>query len=290
MMRGFVAKILFSLNYEVIKIGGIKGFMAIRKEIQKLNSSLELKRKIVGIKFLFSEEEFNSYEIQSSNNKLSYCMMVKIASSGKSVKVRSEHFKCNSSTRALGIKNSDPYVASGREYYSYGLYNSLGTAKNVHDKVKYINHELYGALIQPLEKFETEPDIVIIIDTPYTIMRIIQGYTYNYGMAKNIRFAGNQGVCSELTARPYENNDINISLLCSNTRFSCKWEDTEMGVGMPYKIFLNVMQGVLQTLNSTEPDYKKEEIIKKSTENDLELNVVLGKNYYNSSIGVCSLK
>lgn len=133
-------------------------------------------------------------------------------------------------------------------------------------------------------------DIVIIIDTPYTIMRIVQGYTYNYGVAKNIRFAGNQGVCSELTARPYEENDINISLLCSNTRFSCKWEDGEMGVGMPYKIFLNVIQGVLQTLNPTEHDYKKEEIIKKSTENNLDLNVVLGKNYYNSSIGVCSLK
>lgn len=264
--------------------------MDIKNEIKKLNSSLQPKRKIVGIKFLYSQEEFNSYEIQPANNKLSYCMMIKIASSGKSVKVRAEHFKCNSSARALGIKKSDSYVDSGREYFSYGLYNSLGTAKNVHTKVTYINQELYGALIQPVEEFETDPDIVIMIDTPYNIMRIVQGYTFNNGMAENIRFVGNQGVCSELTARPFENNDINISLLCSNTRFSCKWDDSDIGVGMPYKIFLNVLEGVLLTLNPTEPDNKKEKIIKRLTENNLNSNVILGNNYYNSSIGVSKLK
>lgn len=261
----------------------------IAEKINKLYSSIELKKKIVGVKFIFSEEEFNSYDTEPVKHKLSYCMMVRIASSGKSVKVKKEHFYCTSSARALGIIKSNSYHDSGRAYYSYGLYDSLGTAKSVHEEVTYINHEIYGMLIKPIEEFETEPDIAITIAEPYSVMRIMQGYTYTYGIAKNIRFAGNQGVCSELTARPYENNDMNVSLLCSNTRFSCKWEDSEMGVGMPYKMFLNVLEGILKTLNPTEPDFKKEEIIERGNYKNVEMDVILGENYYESSIAVAKL-
>lgn len=258
-------------------------------ELERLYSCLYMDRKIVGVKFLFSEDEFKSFDVEPAKSRLSYCMMVKIASSGKSIKVRSEHFKCNSSARALGIKESDSHVKSGREYYSYGLYGSLGTAKKVQKSVTYIEDSIYGIVIQPIEMFKTEPDIAIIISNPYNIMRLVQGYTYTYGMAENIRFAGNQGVCSDLTARPYENNDMNVSLLCANTRFSCKWEDGEMGVGMPYKTFLNVLEGVLNTLNPTEPDCKKEGIIKRAAEINVDMDVVKGENYYNSSIGVAKL-
>lgn len=251
---------------------------------------MELKKRIVGVKFLFSEEEFSSLSEEPASHKLSYCMMVKMASYGKSLKVKAEHFKCNSSARALGIMQSNSSIISGREYYSYGLYDSLGTAKNVYAQVTYINQDLFGVLLKPLETFEIEPDIVIMITEPYNVMRIIQGYSYTYGIAKNIGFAGNQGLCSELTARPYENNDINISLLCSNTRFSCKWGDTEMGVGMPYKMFLNILDGIVETINPTEPDSKKEKILERSHETEIELNVVLGENYYDSSIGVEKLK
>ncbi|WP_159434284.1 DUF169 domain-containing protein [Peptoclostridium litorale] len=258
-------------------------------EMDRLYSCLNMDRRIVGVKFLFSEEEFNSFDVNTAKAKLSYCMMVKIASSGKGIKVRSEHFKCNSSARALGIKESDSSVKSGRKYYSYGLYDSLGTAKNVQSAVTYVEDPIYGAVLQPVEMFKVDPDVAIIVSNPYNIMRVVQGYTYKYGMAENIKFAGNQGVCSELTARPYENNDINISLLCSNTRFSCKWEDGEMGVGMPYKIFKNVLKGVLNTLNPAEPDYKKEGIIKRAGKRNVEIDVVKGENYYNSSIGVAKL-
>ncbi len=282
--------IWYTKVYEIIMEGGTKiESIFVNEKMDRLYSSLNINRKIVGVKFLFSEDEFDSFDVEPAKNRLSYCMMVKIASSGKSIKVRSEHFKCNSSARALGIKKSDSRVKSGREYHSYGLYGSLGTAKKVQSEVTYIGDSIYGVVLQPIEMFKAEPDVAIIISNPHNIMRVVQGYTYTYGMAENIRFAGNQGVCSELTARPYENNDINISLLCSNTRFSCKWEDGEMGVGMPYMIFLNVLEGVLNTINPTEPDYKKEDIMKRAEERNVDVQVVKGENYYNSSIGVAKL-
>ena len=35
------------------------------------------------------------------------------------------------------------------------------------------------------------------------MMRLIQGYTWHHGMAKNIGMIGNQGICADLVARPY---------------------------------------------------------------------------------------
>lgn len=258
-------------------------------KLQIFLSCLKLNRKVIGVKFLFDEQEYENADSKASKTKLSYCMMVKIATSGKSIKVRSEHFWCSSSARVFGIRNVEETVKSGREYLSYGVYNSLSTARKTFQDMTYLNHKVYGLELKPIEEFIDKPNIVIAISEPYNIMRIIQGYTYEYGFAENIKFAGNQGVCSDLTARPYMNDDINISLLCSNTRYSCKWNDGEMGVGMPYNIFEKVMNGVLNTMNHVEPDYKKDEILRKVGEKGLNIEVKKGENYYDSCLGVAKL-
>ncbi|MZQ75070.1 MAG: hypothetical protein GT589_02810 [Peptoclostridium sp.] len=260
-----------------------------KKEIDKLYILLEMDKSIVGIKFLYSEAEYENSKIGQSKNMLSYCMMVKIASSGKPVKVKKANFKCNSSARVLGLVESSDYVDSGKEYYSYNMYGSLETAKKVHDDVAYMSKKIYGLIAQPIEEFEEKPDVAIMISNPYNVMRMLQGYAYTYGMAKKIGCAGNQGVCSELTARPYEANDLNVSVLCSNTRFSCRWNDGDMGVAMPFEMFSKVVDGVMATANAAEPDERKADIIKRANEKGLSLDILLGENYYGSSIGVAKL-
>ncbi|KNF08395.1 hypothetical protein CLPU_7c00230 [Gottschalkia purinilytica] len=114
------------------------------------------------------------------------------------------------------------------------MYNSLCNSKLVQKDITYINHEIYGLEIRPLKDFIEKPDIVIMITNPYQSMRIIQGYTYQLGVHKNIKIAGNQVFCSECTATPYESNDLNISMLCSGTRYFAKWDNNEMTIGIPY--------------------------------------------------------
>ena len=70
--------------------------------------------------------------------------------------------------------------------------------------------------------------------------------------------AGDQGVCADLTAAPFNNNDMNFSVLCAGTRKMARWEDDEMGVGLPIHQFPGLTDGVLQTLNYIEyPDRKQ---------------------------------
>jgi uncharacterized protein (DUF169 family) len=137
-------------------------------------------------------------------------------------------------------------------------------------------------VVQPLEKFQTDPDIVIMIINPYQAMRIVQGYAYHYGVAKNIQFTGNQGLCSECTATPYEANDLNISLLCANTRFAAKWNENELGIGMPFSVFLTVTDGVLKTINPSEPDAVKKIIMDRAEKQNHNIDIALGTSYYRS--------
>lgn len=256
--------------------------MNIDSKVSNLECALDLKRHIVGVKFIFTQEDFEKLAVKQVNYKMSYCNTVRLASQGKSFKSNIDNFLCKASARALGLRAIDNQITSGREYFSYNMYNSLATAKNVQKNVTYIDHKIYGIVVMPLEKFHIEPDVVVMIINPYQAMRVIQGYAYHKGIAKNIKFTGNQGLCSECTATPYEKNDLNVSLLCANTRFAANWDENELGVGMPYNIFDSVADGIIKTINPSECDSKKEKIMARAQEQNLNIDMELGTSYYKS--------
>ena len=72
------------------------------------------------------------------------------------------------------------------------------------------------------------------ITNPYNAMRITQGYAYHNGHIKNVQFGGIQGICQECTTRPFENNEVNISMLCSGTRCVAQWQKDELAIGIPF--------------------------------------------------------
>lgn len=256
--------------------------MDIKKRINEVNTVLDLDRKIVGIKFAHTREEFEESSVNQLKNKLSYCNMVKFATKGKSFKADQSNFYCMGSVRTFGLIEKEKEVLSGEVYYGYNMYKDLETAKNVQENVIYLNKGIYGLIVQPLDKFEEDPDIVLMIVNPYQSMRMVQGYAYHYGNPKSINLTGNQGICSECTATPYTTMDMNISLLCANTRFAAKWEQNEMGIGMPFERFEKVTDGLLKTVNPSDPNSIKKEIINRAKRNNIEVDVDLDTSYYRS--------
>jgi len=248
----------------------------------KVETVLDLDRKIVGVKFLFDAQTFEACETKQVKHKMSYCNTVRLATHGHGFKAEFNNFLCKASARALGLLEPDNHVISGQDYYSFNMYNSIATAKGVQKEVTFINHEIYGVQVMPLEKFQSKPDMVIMIMNPYQSMRIVQGYSYHHGIAKNIKLTGNQGLCSECTATPYENNDINISMLCANTRFAADWKDHEVGAGMPYALFERVADGLIKTIEGSDSDVRKEKIIKRLADKNIDLPIDLGTSYYKS--------
>jgi uncharacterized protein (DUF169 family) len=250
-----------------------------------LQCLLGLKQKPVGVKFIFKHEEFAALEVEQVTHKVSYCNMVRLASIGRSLKANADGFGCISAGRALGIIENNNFVASGRHYARHGLYDSRCTAKSVQSDVTFVRHQAYGVIVRPLQDFADDPDVVIVIANPYQVMRLIQGYAYHFGAKKDIKMTGMQAVCSECTAIPYENNDLNVSVMCSGTRFLCNWDDSVLGVGLPYNKFDLIVDGVVKTMNASDPDSKRKIIIDRLRQTGLHLEVILGKNYYTGLTG-----
>ncbi len=230
--------------------------------LNKLTACLPLERKPVGIKFLFTKEDYDAFPAPVAKAKMAYCVMVKIAGNGACLKADLPLFGCGGGTRALGLEDASPTFGTGEEYHGFGLYSDLAVARGVADQVTLCRHRIHGVAVQPLEAYTScDPDVVILVVNSFAAMRIIQGYTYQYGTQTQFKLAGNQAVCSECTAYPFESNSINLSMFCSGTRYLAGWRETEIGMGLPYGRFLGTCEGVYRSANGAEQDWRKEGIL-----------------------------
>ncbi len=236
----------------------------------KVVAALELERRIVGVKFLRSSEDYKRSEVQSVKERMPYCVMIRLVSQGHSFKTDLGHSGCKGATRALGMEKPSDEFHTGDEYLSFGLYENLETAKKFADDMIFMDEEIYGLDARPLMDFDEEPDVVIIITNPYNAMRISQGYAYKYGHNNAYRISGNQAVCSECTATPFVKNDMNISMMCAGTRYLAGWDESELGIGFSIEKFIEVADGIFFSINGAETNEKKEKIIEKLKNIDVE--------------------
>ncbi len=229
--------------------------------LQKLGACLPLKRKAVGIRFLFTREEYEACPVPEARARMAYCVMVKVAGSGTCMKANLALSGCGGGTRALGLETASERCVSGCEALSFGLYQDLAVARQEVRSLTFCQHKAYGLLIQPVESYtDTDPHVVVLITDSFGAMRLIQSYTYKFGPQPNFKMTGNQAVCSECTAYPYESNAINISMFCSGTRYLAGWGSDEIGVGLPYGRFIETCDGLYQSANGVETDRRKAEI------------------------------
>jgi uncharacterized protein (DUF169 family) len=257
----------------------------VRNSVLKMNCALELERKIVGVKFLFTKDDYEAATAKQVKDKLNYCVMVKLAMSGISLKATGDELACIAGARAIGLKEIDDFHKTGQNGKKLGLYHDMATSKSARDAMSYCDHNAYGIMAKPLDEFDQEPDIVIIVAKSYNIMRIIQGYSYYYSVHSNYKMTGNQAICSELTAYPYLSNDINVSMLCIGTRHRAGWKDDELAVAFPFNRFSKLSDGIMETVNIMDNNEKKKIIEKKLKENNInDFDIIYNHNYYNATL------
>ncbi|MDD2371654.1 MAG: DUF169 domain-containing protein [Firmicutes bacterium] len=246
--------------------------MNVKENAKWLEILLDLKRNPVGVKFFLSKEEYDNFDAPENTNILPYCVVVKRASDGKCQKIHKGHSGCMGSAWALGLAEPTKEVLSGERRSNYGTYKDKGICRKISKNMVYCQHDTYGLAIMPLEAFKEEPDIVIIVTNPFNGMRIAQGYAYKHGHIENIKFSGMQAICQECTSLPYEESRINFSMLCAGTRMLANWKEDELGIGMPYRIFEDIIEGLKKTVNPLERNKGKKKIEQKIKTADLNLN------------------
>lgn len=227
-----------------------------------LQDILGLSEKIVGIKFLFTEKEFQEAGVDQMSGKTTYCRMVYNAAKGDSMKVNFDNFSCFGAARSLGIVDIDEYYTSGRFFYPRGLYKDMAISREVSNNITRCDHHVYGLQVGALEDFDTQPDVIIVIAKNQQMMRLIQGYTYSFGVCKSLKMMGNQAICSEATATPYVTNDMNLTMLCKGARVNGIGGENEdsLAMGIVYNKFEGLVEGVGMTITAIEHNNVKDRI------------------------------
>ncbi|MDA8123685.1 MAG: DUF169 domain-containing protein [Deltaproteobacteria bacterium] len=248
--------------------------------VKKINGLLELDRKAIGVK-LVTELQYRSFEAKGLVKPMRYCVAVKCAMAGQSVKIDRKTSGCPGGSRALGLIEPPEPFFSGVHGCGMGLYKSEQVASAVARSVPMISPDTYGIIVKPLELFETDPDVVLIAAESRTIMRVLQGYTFTYGLPTGMHMSGNQAVCVECTATPMKTGSVNVSMMCSGTRHSADWKDTESMIGIPFAGFYGTVEGIEGTVNAVEPDDRKRSIeTALRGAKLLDIEVEYGKTYY----------
>lgn len=179
---------------------------------------------------------------------------------GKHFKVDKNLVTCDYARAAIGIEKADISMREGRSFDHCGLAETRTIGKNIADAMMYIEQDIYGVELGPLEEMQ-HADIVIMVACAQTVMRIFQAYAYKYGSPKNLSFYSNQAMCSDMTSKVFHTNDINMSLMCNGTRRYGKFDDGELAVALPINMFDTLADGIIETLNAVQSGPEKKRII-----------------------------
>lgn len=258
-----------------------------------LNMFLDLPYQPVGVRFLYSEQDYQESNFLEVNAPLPYCKAVKKAASGKPCKFSLAHMACLAGARAVGLlKPKDDIcpendIISGKRLENMGLHADLCIARQMASNMVYCAHTVYGVEVATLGFCHRQPHVVIIVCTPQAAMRIIQGYAYHFGQVKAVNIGGNQALCQECTSYVFESNQLNVSMLCAGTRRVAQWKPEEMAVGLPYSSLTQILHGIQQTADPVESRVGKALIQAKAKKYDLDVGVDLveGKNYFTGGYG-----
>lgn len=249
--------------------------------VKKAYALLQLERGLVGIKFIYDKEMFETFDATEPLKPMYYCQAVHAASTGHKIKLTKETSGCGGSSRALGFTAPQPEYYDGTSSMNLGLYCNKPVAKSVALQLDIMNQPLYGIVVMPLECFQDAPDTVMMFTNTREAMRVMQGYTAAYGLHDRICMSGNQAICVECTTYPYINQCLNVSMLCAGTRFRANWKDTEVAIGLPYEKFEGLVDGLQYTVNAIERNCRKQQIENQLRKDDLfDMDIRYGRTYF----------
>ena len=197
-------------------------------------------------------------EYEPSGLTLTSCQSTRQASFGDSVLLTRESIGCVAAAITFGLvdKNQDTVyacTAAGRSDFALfgsgdtGRYDSPETAKRAMSDMIAIQPATTKAVFLYALDFDdedVEPDVVVLSVRPVELTRIIQAYQFHTGKRVNSSMGGLRVVNSDLIVRPYLTQEINVSTYCLGARLIAEFEADRLGVGMPYKTYKEIVEGM----------------------------------------------
>lgn len=215
---------------------------------QVLIDVLGLSRLPVAVRFV-ADEESDIPSDYRTDLSLTYCQFLMMAQKGEKVAVTIDNITCPNGAAALGLRPLPDKIARGEMTYQLGIFADPIYGAHLSEQTPRIPGRQYeGILLAPLASVDYEPHLVIIQGTPFSIMWILIAGNYYKGNRYSLSTAISQGACVDVTAVPFLNQEINVSLGCYGSRNATDERPEELLIGIPYSLLPGIIE-VLPQIN-----------------------------------------
>jgi len=212
---------------------------------ETLKKFLKLSGSPVAFRFATKKEDVPA-GMQELDKTIRHCAMVSLArKEGKIFFSTAGKHECNGGAWALGLRELTESLKTGDFYYKLGKFESSAACKRTIDRVPHLQTlETYATLYAPLEKAPFDPQVVLIVATPWTMLKLAQSVLFRVGGRINAEFAGIQSVCADTCAQTYLNGHVNFSLGCDGSRKFSGIDDSEMVIGIPAELLPEITESL----------------------------------------------
>jgi uncharacterized protein (DUF169 family) len=212
---------------------------------ETLKKYLKLAGSPVAFRFATNKEVIPA-GMEPLDKTIRHCTMVNLVrKEGRIFYSTADRHECNGGGWALGLKEITESLKNGDFYYKLGKFESSAACKRTIDRIPHLGlHETYATLYAPLEKTPFDPQVVIIVASPWAMLKIAQSTLFRLGGRIGAEFAGIQSVCSDACAQTYLTGHVNFSLGCDGSRKFSGIEDGEMVIGIPAELLPEITEAL----------------------------------------------
>lgn len=205
---------------------------------------LDLSTSMVGVKFIFSEEEIPG-EIEKLTGHR-YCQALMKARHGAHVLLDAEGIACPAASAAFGFKPLPEALKSGKGLMGFGITNAEATGKTMFEGMTTLPQGKLKALyLFPLETAAMEPDVVVVEDETEKLMWFaLANLNIKGGQRVESSTAILQATCVDATTIPYLQQKFNMSMGCYGCRDATDICPNETVLGFPFKDFEAIAQSI----------------------------------------------
>ena len=210
-----------------------------------LRKLLNLTGSPVAFRFATKKEDIPD-GMEKLDKTIRHCSMIGLArNEGKIFYALGDNHECNGGAWSLGLREITETLKNGDFYYKLGKFESSASCKRTIDRVPHLNPgDTYATMYAPLEKTPFDPQVVIIVASPFSMLKLSQSALFRVGGRINAEFAGIQSVCADTCAQTYLNGHINFSLGCDGSRKFSGILDGELVMGIPAEILPDITEAL----------------------------------------------
>ena len=212
---------------------------------ETLKTLLKLSGSPVAFRFATKKEEIPA-GMAKMDRTIRHCAMIGLArKEGRIFYATSENHECNGGAWSLGLREITETLKNGDFYFKLGKFESSAACKRTIDRVARLGTgETYATLYAPLEKTPFDPQVVVIVASPWALLKLTQCVLFRLGGRIEAEFAGIQSVCADACAQTYLNGKVNFSLGCDGSRKFSGIEDGEAVIGIPAEILPEITEAL----------------------------------------------